>query len=213
MSVSLSVDHLQIFRGKIYWTAIPFSQPNPLVFFESCSTCSESTGCTNAKNDCGRSIKRDVVFNKNLLKTTESGKSIASVIIPHKIRPAIILQKDLYNHRTDYDSIIVLPIQSLYREKKSPSFLQKLTVENSIPQLHYIGMHTGNESFVSLSDIKRLHKTYLIEPMAIPPITEESIIEMCNKLADLLDVKQIPACKDCHRNCDNFTFKKAAVNE
>lgn len=177
--------------------------------------CSEHEKCKNHNKQCGRKIEHLFSAERaGFLRNEDDDSYMAQIIVNHKIRPVVVLQNNEYNHRTNFDSVIVLPIQSLKRDGRNPGFLNKLTINNTIPQLHYLGIHTGKESYITLTDIKRLHKTYLLDHFKSPPLQDNVLEDICLKLSELLDVKKIPACNECKMNCDNCDYKKAvAVNE
>lgn len=204
-----------IFLGNIYTTIIPFSTPQPLSLFESCTTCESNKMCNGFNENCGRKYNDGQDFDRDKMSQFQNNDSEISVIVPHKIRPAVVIQPDDYNHRDNYPFVFVAPIQTLHREKIQAKKLKKI-LANELPQLHYIGDHTGHEAYINISDIKRLHKSFLLEKHSSDPFSDDIMLEVLIKISSLLGMGKgkIAACKTCEMNCDNCSLKNMpAVSE
>lgn len=196
------IDYSDIFRGYLYWTAIPFTRSLPFEIIEDVKQNDE-------EDSIYKVIKGLEGFDFNDLETDE----VIKVLVPHKIRIGLILQNDIYNHDMNYHQVFVAPIQTLHREGKSKTFLHKLTQENNLPNAHYLGIETGHESFVNLGDIKRVHKSLILKRFNSKEIKADTMNELCRKLSVLLDIKEIAACEDCKFKCENCVLKDMAVNK
>jgi len=199
------VSYTEILRGHLYWSAIPFTKGRPLDFLEDFSQLG------NGERSC-KVVNKEVGFECEIDDITQEPKTEVSVIIPHKVRIALVLQNDFLNHHASYHQVFVAPIQTLHREGKTKSFIEKLTIKNEYPQYHFIGEETGREAFINIGDIKRIHKSLLLEKFREEELDQDIIKEVCNKLSSLLEIKEISACQDCKMKCENCDLKKSTIN-
>ena len=200
------VGYSEILRGHLYWSAIPYTKGRPLDFLEDFKELDDGT------NIC-KVVKKENGFECEIDEETQEPMSEVKVIIPHKVRIALVLQNDFLNHHSAYHQVFVVPIQTLHRAGKTKTFLDKLAIRNEYPQYHYIGEETGREAYVNIGDIKRIHKSLLLERFRPEQINVDVMTEICNKISFLLDIKEIPVCHDCKRNCANCDLKKIIVNK
>lgn len=203
--VYTGIDSSEIYRGYLYWAAIPFTRSLPLEIVEDVKPKDD-------QDSVYKIIKDLDGFNFDKIGDNDFTFEL-KVVVPHKIRIALVLQNDFYNHNPDYHQVFVAPIQTLHRENKSKSFIKKLTIENELPNAHYLGIETGHEAFVNLGDIKRIHKSLILKPFREKEIDNEIMNELCKKLSILLDIKEIAACDECKFKCENCALKNMAVNK
>ena len=204
----VKIEELKV--GNIYRTAIPFTVTQPLKFFQGCSECKNKKTCNTAYDDCGKAVIDPNGLNRD--NVLDSEEETLSIVVPHKVRPAVLIESETYLRKGSFPYVFMAPIQTLHREGKDARYLKKLIEKNSYPTVHYIGEHTGRESVVSVSDIKRVHISMLLEPHEANPFADDILIEIYRKLGDLVgfDKGKISACQTCEMNCDNCELKKLA---
>lgn len=196
-------------RGFIYLAAIPFTDPRPLNFFIPCNECTQNQYCTSKTGDCGKAERKSGGFEPQINSQTGRYEArVVPVIVPHKARLVVVFQADKYNHASDYHQVFVAPIQTLHRDVKTRELAEHLTGPNDLPQLHYIGLTTGQEAFINLADLKRIHKSLLLAKRSVKSIDLPIMRDATIKLAKLVDVKEIEECQNCQRKCENCTLKQ-----
>lgn len=212
MSEITKIPYDKIKWSHVYLAAIPYTKPRPLKFFETCGTCTAEKHCSEKTVDCGKLVLKDYGFEP--VKNPETGKWEATevlVAIPHKVRPAVVIQIDEINADKTYHQVYVAPIQSLFTIK-NPEHMERVKKENDVPFFHYITGATDHDSVIVVSDIKRIHKSLLLkETKGIISTNDMEIVG--EKISALLDIKKIAACEECDKNCENCLLKKQAVNK
>lgn len=193
----VSVPDEEIKRGHIYWGAIQFTEQRPLGIFKPLDD--ENNGI-KIEEDSQTFIGR---FNpQNGRKESE----IVDVIIRHKRRMVTVIQSD--------DSIgsyiYVLPITTY-----GGNDLRILDIKNNPerPQYHYIGNITGKEAVVNVSDMKRIHKSLLMQKLGTVEIGKEDMEIIGKKLAALMEIEKLEKCSECEQNYENYLRNQENIGD
>lgn len=187
----VSVGDEEIKRGHVYWAAIQFTEQRPLGIYKHISGIH------------GKKIEEDVdTFKGRFNNTTNKKESeIVDVIIRHKRRMVTVIQSE--------DSIAsflyVLPITT-YNGNDEKLDIIKDNPNN--PQVQYIGSITGKEAVINVSDMKRIHKSLLMEKVRQVEIGKDDLEIVGKKLATLMDIEKIEKCDECIHNYKNYIEKK-----
>ncbi|EOU2017366.1 hypothetical protein C5S21_07895 [Clostridium perfringens] len=187
----VSVSDSEIKRGNIYWAAIQFTEERPLGIFKT------------TDGDNGIKVTEDInTFKGRFNQTTNRRESeIVDVIIRHKRRMVTVIQGE--------DSIgsyiYVLPITTYNGNSNKIEIIKS---NPNTPQYHYIGSITGKEAVVNISDMKRIHKSLLMEKVGQAKIEEENLEIIGKKLATLMDIEKIEKCDECIHNYENYLKTK-----
>lgn len=193
--------------SNVYLAAIPYTEPRPLKFFETCGSCESSNACETRTSNCGKLILKDHGFEP--VVNAETGRFEAMevlVAVPHKVRPAVVIQTNELNSDGSYHQVFVAPIQSL-TTIKDQELLNRIKTHNDVPMFHYISGITKHDSVIVVADIKRLHKSLLLKENS-KSISEDDMEIIGEKISELLEIRKIAACQDCENNCDNCSLKK-----
>lgn len=197
------VKYEDIMRGKVFNVAIPHTEGRPFDFIIENET---NKGTYNI-------VTKDDGFEGVIDPVTGRRKAPTVMIATEfKLRPAVVISSNVANQKANYHSVIVLPIASIFEKDKSDSLVQRMMSSNDIGGLHYIGQVTGRDAYITVNDPKRLHKNMLFEPAKEVLLDEELMAVIMEKLAGCLEIKQIPQCKECEKNCDKCQYK-VAVNK
>ncbi|WP_027410467.1 type II toxin-antitoxin system PemK/MazF family toxin [Anoxybacteroides tepidamans] len=176
------INYSEIKRGHIYLAAIAYSDGRPLNFFEPMPDLGENIGKVVTKPH-GFEAETD---ERGIQRAKE-----VSVIVKHKARLAVVLQNDLFNSNEDYHHVYVAPIATIHPSLEKSDLIKRLKEKNDIPQLHYIGEHTGRPAYINIGDIKRIHKSLLLEKKGYPPIDNDQLNIIGEKICTLLEIKRI----------------------
>lgn len=189
-----SVTYSDIARGKIYWTAIQFTEKRPLGIFKPVDGTNK-----------GEIIEEDDnTFKGRISEETGKLKSeVIDIIIRHKRRMALVIQSDEVNN----DFIYVIPITTF---DKNDTKIQYYKENKDIPQYHYLGIVTGKEAVANIADIKRIHKSLLLEVTNCEKVRDICMEEIGKKIATIMDIKKLDQCKQCSLNYENY-FKDNLV--
>lgn len=197
------VPHNQILRGKIFNVALPFTSGRPLDFV------------VEDENNKGlfRIVQMDdgflPVYNEKLKRKTAP---VVKAVCEFKMRPAIVIQNNEFNAQQDYYQTIVLPITSIKDEVRKDPVIQQLVTTNDVEYLHYLGDLLHKESYVVISDLKRIHKNLLFKTKTEMYIKDADMEAILVKLAQCFKIKKIRECDECERNCEKCEYK-LAVNK
>lgn len=184
----------EILRGKFYWSAIPYSEKRPLYVF-----------CKNKKNNYGKREMYVNPFNNGIYKNGEVHSDVIDVIIRHKRRLSLVVQADTLNEDVTYPFVYVVPITTFDGDLAKIHYVRDNN--NDIIQYHYIGEITGKESVANISDIKRIHKSLLLEKTNIEQIDSDTIENIGKKIAQFMEIDKIEKCKECMYNYENYMDK------
>lgn len=187
----VSVADKDIKRGHIYWAAIQYTEERPLGIFQS------------TEGDNGIKITEDANTFKGRFNP-ETGKKeseIVDVIIRHKRRMVTVIQGE----DSISSFIYVLPITT-YKGDSDKIAIIKDNPDN--PQFQYIGAITGKEAVVNITDMKRIHKSLLMEKVGQVEIDEGNLEIIGKKLATLMDIEKIEKCDECIKNYKNYVVNK-----
>ncbi|WP_035290288.1 type II toxin-antitoxin system PemK/MazF family toxin [Clostridium sp. KNHs214] len=184
------VSNNEIKRGKIFWSAIPFSEQRPLIIYDSIKNASY-TGKIHEENN----------LDFNSINERKQSNEI-DVIIRHKRRMALIVQNDKFNNDADYPFVYVIPITTFGGNKEKINYVKN---NPELPNFHYLGNLTGKESVINISDIKRIHKSLLLEDSNFKINDDGKImIDVCKKIGYYMNIQQIEKCKECKYNYENY---------
>ena len=199
------ISYDKIKRRSFFLAGIPFSDGEPLDFFVPCL----NSKCTETKDYCGMAVNTLSGFGPEI--DPKTGRQISpevNVIVKHKARLVIVMQLDHLNQQSNYHHVIVVPVYSL--DKLGTELKKQVLEKNDIPLLHYINNITGKPAYIDLADIKRIHKSLLLESKSYAPVSNEEMNKICQKLSVLLDIKKIAECETCDKRCDNCEYRKAS---
>jgi hypothetical protein len=197
------VSYESIKRGKIFNVATPFTSGRPLDFVvEEKNTpglyriVPESDGFEGIY---------DPVLKRKVAQTVK-------VITEFKLRLAVVVQNDIYNHDPNYHSVIVIPIASIYPEDEEEPLMQRMMTANDFDLMHYLGEVTGRKAYAQINNPRIIHKNMLFEPPKAVIIQEKTMDLISKKLAVCLQIKRIQECDECSHNCEKCEYK-LAVNK
>lgn len=184
------VSNEEIKRGKIFWSAIPFSEQRPLIVYKPIKNATFT----------GKKQTEDILTFNETDKNKHS--NIIDVIVRHKRRMALIVQNNRFNNDLNYKYVYVVPITTFGGNKDKIDYIKN---NPHIPQFHYLGFITGKESVANISDIKRIHKSLLLENSNCEIKNNgQLMIDICKKIGYSMDIKEIEKCKECKLNYDNY---------
>lgn len=183
------VENDKIIRGKFYWAAIPYTEERPLYIFKT----------INDAKFTGKKTKEDASsFNGMFSEEEKRRKSeIIDVIVRHKRRLVLIIQNQEYNSNQSYNFVYVVPITTFENNSSKLKFFKE---HNDIPHFHYIGQATNKESVANIGDIKRIHKSLLLESTNYKSLSEKLINDICKKIGTLMEIGELEKCKECMYN-------------
>jgi hypothetical protein len=179
-------------RGFLYWSLIPYTIGRPIKIIKNSHV---SDGNVVRKElqliEEPKEFSQDFYFEKVVDSVNRKSKEL-DVIQRHKARMVIVMQDDAFNEDVKNHFLYVLPIQSLNPENKNQQYIENI-INNKIPSFHYLGNLTGKDAYVNVSDMKRIHKTLLIEKVEgeFNPIPEYLIDEISVKFLNLLGMNHI----------------------
>lgn len=179
----VSVKDEDIKRGYIYWSAIPFTEERPLGIFKKISGVH------------GKKVEEDAETFKGRFNATTGKKESeeVDVIIRHKRRMVTVIQSDEALGKFLY----VLPITTYNGNSDK---INQIKNNPNVPQYHYIGSLTGKEAVVNISDMKRIHKSLLMEKVKVHNISDDDMEVIGKKLATLMDIEKLEKCEKCIYN-------------
>lgn len=131
-----------------------------------------------------------------------------SVVVQHKAKYAVVLQKDEDNGDPNWHYTFVAPIDSIGSREREKAIVQRAMSVNDVDKVHYINC-TGMDALIDLTKIRRTHKNLIFKRMSWE-VPNDSMKEILCKLASILKVDKIPACTDCERNCENCDLRIAS---
>lgn len=187
----VSVKDEDIKRGHIYWSAIPFTEARPLGIFKTISGVH------------GKRVEEDAQTFKGRINN-ETGRRESEeidVIIRHKRRMVTVVQSE----ESLGNFIYVLPITTYNGDNDK---IEQIKNNPDVPQYHYIGQLTGKEAVVNISDMKRVHKSLLMDNVNVDKISDEDMEIIGKKLATLMDIEKLEKCEECINNRKNYLDKK-----
>lgn len=183
----VSVKDEDIKRGHIYWSAIPFTEERPLGIFKKISGVHGKRVEESAETFKGR-------FNA---ETGRIESEEIDVIIRHKRRMVTVVQSEEALGKFIY----VLPITTYNGDSAK---IERIKSNPDVPQYHYIGQLTGKEAVVNISDMKRVHKSLLMDKVKVNKISDEDMEIIGKKLATLMDIEKLEKCDECINNYKNY---------
>lgn len=190
MSPLLDAD---ILRGNVYYVGFPFDVERPLTFVEAAAdgtmtVLQKAHGFEPEFDIHGKPHAREV-----------------DVVVPHKMRLAVVLQDDLINSSVSQHYTIIAPIESLYEKDKREPIVAQAMKSNDVDRIHYITC-TGRDAVVEVSRIRRIHKSLLLKETQYM-MSGADVEQVLYKLSSLLQIRRIPACEDCAANCDRCVLR------
>ncbi|WP_352419042.1 hypothetical protein [Proteiniborus sp.] len=191
------IKHEDIFRGKIYSVALPFTNGRPLNFVVEDDT----------HKGLYKIIKKDDGFEGKVDKETGIRKSEQLKIVTGiKLRPCIVIQKDEYNHNPKYPLVAILPIATLSDKQKERPLFQRMVSHNDVDSFYYL----GNDCYITINDPQRVFKNVLFEIDYKLNYNESDVDmqEIMKKFAKCFEIKRIVECDTCKHNCENCEYKK-----
>lgn len=131
---------------------------------------------------------------------------IVDVIIRHKRRMVTVIQ----SNDSIGSYIYVLPITTY-----GGNDLRILDIKNNPerPQYHYIGNITGKEAVVNVSDMKRIHKSLLMQKLGTVEIGKEDMEIIGKKLATLMEIERLEKCSECEQNYENYLRSQENIGD
>lgn len=197
------VPYDDIKRGKLFNVAVPFTNGRPLSFVME----------DPINKNVFRIVKKDDGFEPVTDPRTGKKKApVLKIVTEYKLRPAIVIQDDEWNHKSEYHSVIVLPISSIYEEDKKDPITQRMIEKNDLDGVHFLGNTTGREAYVTINDPKRLHKNLLFKTRNEIIFPDKVMEDIMIKFAKCFSIKKIVQCKECEKNCETCALK-LAVNK
>lgn len=186
-----NIDYKDINRNSLYWVAIPFSEERPLKIFEKLE---------NTVNAGNKLDENNNTFDGSINEFGRKQSEIIDVVVRHKRRLAIVIQDNKFNHDKNYGYVYVVPLTTFNKNKKRI----KLIKENmDIPNYHYVGFVGNEESVANIGDVKRIHKSLLLETTKYKSLKNEIMEDVCKKVAIMLKVEKLEKCDECIYNYEN----------
>lgn len=193
-----AVSYDNILWGKVYYVPIPFSSGRPLEFVVK----------DTDHEDLYRLAKKADGFEGEIDPATGNRVSRElKIVTEFKMRPALVIQSNEMNVDPRYDFVVVLPISTINKGHMNRPIIQDMITHNNIDRLHYIGKAVGRESYITVSDPKRLHKNMLYKFNREVSFSDEVMEVILAKLAKCLEIKRIAECDLCEKNCENCEYK------
>lgn len=147
----MSVENDRILRGHIFYAAVAFSDGTPVDFFEPIPDLGKGFG---------RIVSKMNGFNPVYDENGKKYSPTLNVVVKHKVRLSVVIQSNLFNQNESYDHVYIAPIATIHPTQEKTELIERLKDTNDIPQLHYIGNHTGRPAYVNVSDIKGFINLY-----------------------------------------------------
>lgn len=201
MSLPRLIKDSDIFRGKIFSVALPFTSGRPLQFVVE----------DDNHDGLYRIVKKDDGFEGKIDNVTKVRKSEQLRIVTGiKLRPCIVIQKDEFNHNPKYPLVAILPIATLTKEQKEKPIYKRLIEKNDLDNFYYL----GNDCYITINDPQRVYKNVLfqIDYKLKYNETDINMEDIMKRFAKCFEIKKISECDNCQYNCENCEYKKV-VNE
>lgn len=186
------LDYETINRGNVYWAAIPFSEERPFKIFSLLKNASV-TG--KKKNE------DEFTFDGSIDEDGKRHSDEIDVVVRHKRRMAIVVQDDNFNHDKDYDFVYVVPLTTFNSNSDKIAYFKE---NKDNPSFHYVGKINGKESVANISDIKRIHKSLLLDYTYSTLISDENMKDICVKIGTFMQIDEIEKCKECKYNYEKY---------
>ena len=188
-----------ILRGNIYYVGFPFDVERPMQFIEQ-----QSDGTVVL-------VKKDHGFEPGFDGVGRPFAREVDVVVPHKMRLAVVLQDNVLNALATQHYTIVAPIESLYPKDLLEPSVARAKKSNDVDRIHYITC-TERDAVVEVSRSRRIHKSLLLKTTRFK-LPAEDIEKVLYKLSSMLDIRRVPACAECEANCDRCSLKAAGGSD
>ncbi|HCL4447341.1 TPA: type II toxin-antitoxin system PemK/MazF family toxin [Clostridium botulinum] len=196
------VPNEEIKRGRVFWAAVPFTDERPLKLFEYIE---------NAKYT-GKIKKEDILsFSGNISNIKVGRKSDEiNVVTKYKRRMVLVVQNEEYNKNENYQFVYVVPLTTYGGNKYK---IDNVKNNPNFPNVHYLGELTNKESVANIGDIKRIHKSLLIQTTKYKINDEKMMNAICEKIGHMMQIEKIEKCEECKYNYENYIKTKDVANK
>lgn len=195
------IDDKDITRGKVFSVPIPFNDGRPFDFVKY-----------DNDTDTYKVVTLEDGFEGKIDPVSKRKKSeIVKLAINYKLRPALVIQNNYDNQNENYNSVIVLPIETIKEKQKGNSRIKRMMETNDVDNVHYI----GNDSYIIINNPVKVHKNMLFENKK-NIIFNESVMELImKKFAKCVDIDKIEKCDECMYNYENYisTLEEVAMTK
>lgn len=187
-----------ILRGKVFNVALPFTNGRPLNFVFK----------DESQKDVFKIVRLDDGLEGKIGNDGNRKAEILKIVTEIKMRPALIIDKDEFNHNPNYPFVVILPIATLSKSQKEKSIFKRMIRHNDIERFYYL----GNGSYITVNDPQRVYKNMIFENESDIVFGESTMIEIFKRFAQCFAIDRIIECDRCEHNCENCNYKKIAVN-